>query len=209
MARSTKAQREANGLLGITVALIIFTPFLFFSFLRFSLLKDQYLKSIYATRVVDIAGMKSTLMACAGYILFSGIGLGMVLDKSKVLGFMLIIIIVGIGILLGMRLAVVYLGAVIDDNKDMIVFPPDFQSFTITDYFSSKIIESFYSTDNVSLSDIFKMTRQAGKYLYIHGDFGSRKLAFSSKQKRDECIATIQSTENYTGEMIRELEYAP
>lgn len=206
MATNTKAQREANGMIGVIIALIIFIPFLLFSFMRFSLLKDQYLKSESAVRIIDIAGLKKTLMTCAGYILLSWFSLSIAFDNSKVLSFLLFILLLGVGILLGMRLSIVYLGPIIDDKKNIIAFPPDFQSFTITDYFSSKILEAFYNTDEVNLSDIFKMTRQAGVNLFIHGDFGSRQLAFSSKQKRDECIATIQSTDNYNGEMIRELE---
>ena len=206
MATNTKAQREANELIFEVILLIIFVPFLLFSFMRFSLLKDQYLKSESAVRIVDIKVLKKTLMACALYILMSGFSLSIAFDNSKVLGFLLFILLLSVGILLGMRLSIVYLGPVIDDKKNIIAFPPDFQSFTITDYFSTKILEAFYNTDEVNLSDIFKMTRQAGVNLFIHGSFGSRQIAFSSKQKRDECIATIQATNNYNGEMISELE---
>ena len=47
--------------------------------------------------------------------------------------------------------------------------------------------------ESVRLSQIKKITREAGKKLYIHGPFGSRGIHFSNKQKRDECISAIEN----------------
>jgi len=205
MARAKKKD-DSGGLLVLGVGLIIFIPFFLFSFMRFLLLQDQYLKSESAVRVVDIWGVKPMLIKCGIFTIISAVILNIAFDKSIVAALLLTVVLVTACILLGMRLSIIYLGPVIDDKKNIVAFPPDFQSFTITDFFSLKPLNAFYNTDEVKLSDILKMTRQAGKYLYIHGDFGSRKLAFSTKQKRDECIATIQATENYNGQMIMELE---
>lgn len=209
MAKSkAQQQRESNAALGTVICLLVFVPFLLFTFMRFHLLKNQYLKSDTAVRIVDLAGIKGILASCAAYILFSWLGLGIVADNSKFLGFLLFILLLGLGILLAMRLAIIYLGAVVDDESNTIIFPPDFQSLRFSDYLSIKLVESFYMVDSVELSAISKITREAGKNLYIHGGFGSRKLAFSSKQKRDECIATIQAAENYNGEVVREVGFA-
>jgi hypothetical protein len=44
------------------------------------------------------------------------------------------------------------------------------------------------------LSDIGRITRKIGYDLYLSGSFGSRRITFTNKQKRDECIYAIQNS---------------
>ena len=60
--------------------------------------------------------------------------------------------------------------------------------------------------DSVSLADVQKITRQAGKKLFLHGDFGSRRISFTDKLKRDECIHLITANGNSRVKVMNELE---
>ena len=42
-------------------------------------------------------------------------------------------------------------------------------------------------------------TRETGVNFYIHGDFGSRKINFTTKQKRDECLMALQARTSIRG----------
>jgi hypothetical protein len=60
--------------------------------------------------------------------------------------------------------------------------------------------------DQVDIDEIEKITRQAGKRLFIHGPFGSRGISFTNKQKRDECYSAIQSASNKKSLLLNEME---
>lgn len=77
-------------------------------------------------------------------------------------------------------------------------------NFGIQDYLQLRFIRDMGDMESVPLSAITKITREAGKKLYVHGEFGSRGIAFSHKQKRDECIAAI---ENGSHEAITSVEF--
>lgn len=201
------ATSKKNGNEGVIyLALILFIPFLLFSAMRYSLIKDSHLNDESNFRIMDFAVTNRVLIPAGLCMIFlfsaiksdSGITFGSIL---------IIIFLILLSILLSLRLAVVYAGVMVNDEKDKISFPPDIQSFGITDYFSSKLIEYFYNINAVKLSIITKMTREAGKKLFIHGKFGSRCLVFSSKQKRDECIALIQDSDNYQGQKIYDVAF--
>lgn len=66
-------------------------------------------------------------------------------------------------------------------------FPPFFVGFLGERYGWARM-------DEVRLSEIGRITRKAGADLYIHGSFGSRRITFTNKQKRDECIYAITSS---------------
>jgi hypothetical protein len=45
--------------------------------------------------------------------------------------------------------------------------------------------------DDVALVDVHSITRRAGKELFLHGN--SRRITFTDKLKRDECVHLITS----------------
>jgi len=65
-------------------------------------------------------------------------------------------------------------------------------NYSVSDYLNLKFITELGTVEEVQLNQIRKITRQAGKKLFIHGKFGSRGMSFSNKQKRDECISAIE-----------------
>jgi hypothetical protein len=110
------------------------------------------------------------------------------------------------GYLIARHLAVLYLGIIADRERDALYFPYDMQSYTLTDYFSLRFLRDYCNVDSIPLSAIKKLTRGRGKELYIHGDFGSRGIIMSSKQKRDECLTMIQSLTGKKSLLITEIE---
>ena len=66
-----------------------------------------------------------------------------------------------------------------------------------------KHLQGNFNPNEIPLCSIDKMTREKGNILYVLGDFGSKKLTFSSRQKRDECMAAIQ---RYARMSSRQLE---
>lgn len=91
-------------------------------------------------------------------------------------------------------LAVAHFGVAIDPAGDRIAFPCDQQSYDIQDYLKLRFVSDLPRMDEVRLSEIERMTRQAGSDLFIHGAFGSRRIRFTKKQKRDECIYAIHGS---------------
>jgi hypothetical protein len=104
------------------------------------------------------------------------------------------------------HLAVLYLGIVTDSGKDALFFPYDMQSYTVIDYITLRFFKDYCNVDSVPLSAITKISRGRGKDLYVHGTFGSRSIVMSNKQKRDECLAMIQSVTGKKRLLIAELE---
>lgn len=55
-----------------------------------------------------------------------------------------------------------------------------------------RYFSDMYKMEELPLSEIQKITREGGKIAYVHGKFGTRKISWRDKQKRDECIATLE-----------------
>lgn len=64
------------------------------------------------------------------------------------------------------------------------------------------------SMDAVPLASIERITRQAGKRVLLHGDFGSRHITFTDKLKRDECLHLLMKGSGRRGTLMQELERA-
>jgi hypothetical protein len=60
--------------------------------------------------------------------------------------------------------------------------------------------------DSVPLDAIDRITRQAGKRVFIHGEFGSRHISFTNKLKRDECIHLLTARSKGRLKVMAELE---
>ena len=103
-------------------------------------------------------------------------------------------------------LALAHFGVIVDPEKDRVVFRFDQESYDWTDYLKLKFIRDIPKVDVVKLSDIGRITRQFGKSLYLHGSFGSRRITFTNKQKRDECIFAITSSGKTSAKVAMEFE---
>jgi hypothetical protein len=103
-------------------------------------------------------------------------------------------------------LAVAHFGVIVDPEKDRVVFRYDQESYDFIDYLKLRFIRDLPRMDEVRLSEIGRITRKLGEDLYIHGSFGSRRITFTNKQKRDECIYAIQSSGKTTAKVPVEFE---
>jgi hypothetical protein len=205
MARTTKAQRESNAAIGTAICALLFSPFLLFSVFKYFSLKRQYMSGENFHRVVDIGTIKQPIMAAVALVILTYIGVGVTHDSVPAVSAIILCIMVFLAFKMAQWVAVKYIGAIIDADNGVVIFPPDMQSYGVEDYFTLRILKDMSRLDMVKIADIEKMTRQAGKRLYLHGKFGSRGIFFSDKQKRDECLSAIQQLAG-KGVLMYELE---
>lgn len=99
-----------------------------------------------------------------------------------------------LNIILFKWLAVAHFGVIVDPGNDRIVFRYDQESYDLIDYIKLRFISDLPRLDEVRLSEIGRITRKRGDDLFLLGVFGSRRITFSNKQKRDECIFAIQNS---------------
>lgn len=97
-------------------------------------------------------------------------------------------------ILLSARLGTTQAGLLIFKDRGYFVIPTDWNKNTFFEnIFQLKIITSMFTMEQLALAGIKKITRESGKTAFVHGDFGTRKITWRNKQKRDECIAALES----------------
>jgi hypothetical protein len=211
---ATKKDAEDMRVILIVIGIILLLPFFIFSALFYQILKNKYLLDNSAQRVIDIKRLTNPLVAAAfttvifvwgTYLLFGG-----GLEKNSLLKLSLGSITGTVGILIAYfaskHFAVLYLGFVCDKSRDSCIFPYDMQSYGIADYLSFKWVHDFCGLDSIKLSEIKKISRARGTQLYLHGEFGSRGIIFSNKQKRDEAIALVQSSIGKSANLMFETE---
>ncbi len=84
-------------------------------------------------------------------------------------------------------------GVLVQPRRDRLVLPVDVSAFGLADFVSLRFLRDFGALEALALSRVARLTRQSGTRLYLHGDFGSRTLRFSTKQRRDEVIYAIET----------------
>ena len=91
------------------------------------------------------------------------------------------------------RGAAYLIGAVVNLERNVLIIPRDVLSYGfVKNIFKLQILWGWFTMDELPFSEIKKITREKGNTMFIHGDFGSRKLVWCNKQKRDECIEMIE-----------------
>ncbi len=96
------------------------------------------------------------------------------------------------------------IGCLVIPSQGIAVVPRGFRDFVLEDYLTLRFLWRVGEMSELPLAQIRTLTRQAGTQLHIHGDFGSRSVRFSNKQKRDEYLsALLQHTRS---RMNREIE---
>lgn len=96
-----------------------------------------------------------------------------------------------------------------EQSKGLVFFPPNPENLDIVD--SLMVLPrlgQMTSMDAVPLASIERITRQAGKRVLLHGDFGSRHITFTDKLKRDECLHLLMKGSGRRGTLMQELERA-
>lgn len=204
---ATKKQNQENAEFYFLLYMIPFIVVaLVFGLYHYAKLKKQYLTGPHVRRVFDMginggAMLFSGFLACgyfaAAYFLYRYAPLSLVLTVP-----MSLVVLNWVGKLQ----ASAFLGVVVDYQQGVVFFPPNDEALDIMD--SLLIwprIRQLTTMDTVLLTDVQKITREAGKRLFLHGDFGSRRISFTDKLKRDECIHLI-TTNGSRAKVMAELE---
>lgn len=193
---TAKQQQEQSRFMGLLLGFIALLPLLIVSVIHYSRLKSKYPENEYSQRVFDVGNLvRPCGTSIAAVVIFywlyaifaSGKSVG-----SLVMGFVIIILALFTFFKIAQSVASTYFGVLVDPQNDRVLLPKDMANYSISDYFNFKFVTELGTMEEVPLSQVRRITRQAGKKLYIHGKFGSRGMEFSKKQKRDECISAIE-----------------
>lgn len=206
MAVAQKKNQGGANLVLMAIGIVFIPLVLTFGLWHYMRLRGKYLKSKGVRRVVDIWNLGVPFYSFAGVVLGTYMLIITTYSNYQALSYAVIIVALYIGIKLAQRSASCYFGAAIIPESGTVVFPEDMAGYGIEDYIKLKFIRNLSRMDEVELNDIEKISRQSGKRLYIHGPFGSRGISFTNKQKRDECIAAIQSVAKRKPTLINEFE---
>ena len=191
-------KKDDNGALMIVIGVIIFIPFLIFTFMHYAKIKKEFPITESSQRIFDFGNLFPDLGMGGGAILIGYYVLAIASSSKLAIIFVPVLVIAGVWLCyhIAKSIASTYFGVIVDPVRDIVLLPKDMANYGIEDYLKLRFIKELGSMEKVSLSEVTKITREAGKKLYIHGRFGSRGIAFSNKQKRDECIAAIENGSN-------------
>ncbi|QDG56526.1 MULTISPECIES: hypothetical protein [Pseudomonas] len=197
---TAKQNQEQSKLMGLIIGFLALLPLLIVSAVHYSRLKSKYPENEYSQRVFDIGNLIRPCGTSMGaififYWLYAMFASGKSI-ASMVIGWFILALAIFTFLKIAQSVATTYFGVVVDRKNDRVLLPKDMANYSISDYFNLKFVTELGTMEEVPLSQVRRITRQAGKKLYIHGKFGSRGMGFSKKQKRDECISAIEDASN-------------
>ncbi len=201
-----KKKDEDPGLIYVAVAVgILVFVFSLFHYFRFS---SKYARP-GTQRVFDIAGAFQSLVSSAGVIAVVSVSLYALHAKYAWPMWGLLLLSLPVLNWAGKAQALAFLGVVVDSEKGFMYYPPTLTTLSFVQWLAVyPLLARLTSPTWIPIGAIESMTKQAGKRLFLHGDFGSIDLNFSSKLKRDECIHIIRSAKNGNVQPEGEYEYA-
>jgi hypothetical protein len=178
----------------LLIAAVVFIPFLVVALRHYKRMQERFPPTATSQRIFDTLNLlpplgtgSAAVMATVGAIFYaSGWSLAILAVPLIAVGG------IWLSCLMARWVGATYFGVIVDAANDTIVLPKDMASYGISDYLNFQFIRDLGEVDVLHLSSITKITREAGKHVYIHGPFGSRGMTFSNKQKRDECLAAIE-----------------
>lgn len=202
---TTKKEDDQNAALLYCIPAILAT--LVFSLYHFSKLKKHYLAGANARRVFDI-GAQGAELAASGFFGLACYMVGVWLYSLTPLS---LVVTLPLGLFLlnwaGRAQAYAFLGVIVDYDQGLVFFPPNTESLDIVDRLMViPMIKQMTSMDSVPLASIERITRQAGKRVLLHGEFGSRHITFTDKLKRDECLHLLMAGNSRRRTLMQELE---
>ena len=185
------------------VALIPFIPVAVWQYLRW---RKRHLPTGGVTRIVDLGrALQRTgkgAFAMAVLILFGLLLVGGLSqnhpEAASTMFWIVGICGVGIGIQTARAFAAGLLGVIVNHDAESLTFPSDGVLRSYADAFT--IIDAVIpgSIETLLLSAIRGWTRQAGKSLLLHGEFGSRAITFSDKLRRDQLLKVLSGYESFS-----------
>ena len=181
--------------IGVVAAVISFIPMLIISVVFFAHLSKKYLTPT-ARRINDISLLLPAMSKCLIWnLLWMCIIVGLfAFNVNIILIYIMIMFTAWFNVIMAKWTTIVYFGCIVDPYNNKLYFRQDQSNYGILDYLTFKFFRDLDKIDSVNLSTIGKISRQHWDKLYIAGEFGSRNIRFSNKQKRDECIHAIQSS---------------
>lgn len=163
-----------------------------FSFAHYWALRRKYLRGP-TERVFDPRGSFRRLLSISLLAGFASILTAVVCTASPTAAWLAIPLLLGILYWAGMCQALIYLGFVVDLGRRKLIFPPNLQNSQLADFFLVyPILVRLATPDEIDLDFVEDLTREHGKFVLVHGRFGSRRVGFSDKLKRDECVHLIR-----------------
>lgn len=209
------AKKKDDGsavILLFVVAFFVFLPFLIFGIFFYRKLKRKYSAIPNIQRVYDIGVLFKTLGASIVVIVVSAV---LVLQfcgllaknlspetSRNIAGVILVlypIVMIWPMKKMAERIAIEYFGIIFNDNDRTMILPADIGNMGLGDRLRLKFLSRMGEQDSIEIRKISNITREKGVNFYIHGDFGSRRINFSNKQKRDECISALQARTRVKG----------
>lgn len=163
-----------------------------FSLYHYVKLRKRYLTGPQVRQVFDIgSGWAAVLSSGITAVLFAMVAAGAYTQWPWT-----VVITVPLGLYwlywVGKVQAYAFMGVIVDYPQGRVMFPPTPDSLDLFDYIKvMPLMRHYASMDSVPLAEVQRITRQAGKSLFLHGDFGSKRITFTNKLKRDECIHLI------------------
>lgn len=204
MARK-KQNEDATKLILAVLGVVLFLPFMFFSFMHYNKIKKYHIQVDNVQRVFDIGLLWRSIAFSTGIVsagiaimfYFNQIVIGSIPPEyiNFLLAFDGVCLIMAFYPIKKMaeRVAVRYAGVIFDDNQKVMLIPADLENSSFGDNIRLQFIKRMGDYDKITINDIANVTREKGVNFFIHGNFGSRKINFSNKQKRDECLVALQS----------------
>jgi len=204
--KETRAQSAANSEEAQLALKTIFRLFMYVLFLPFflwtgiyTLIMKQQLLSENSVRINNIGmtedPIHSAITGIGTQFLTIPIAFLFLDTTSNLLVFiyaMVLLFSIWYNVVMASWISVAYMGVIINKDKDKVYFQHDLQSFDFMDYVTLKPLRQLRTLDIVKLSDIEKVSKEYGTYTFLLGKFGSRRVRFTTKQKRDEFIYNLR-----------------
>lgn len=203
---ANKKDKRIAGSVLVLMGTLVFLPFLIFSLLHYQKLKRRFAAIPNTQRVYDAGKLAKTVgvaVVFIGFAISPCLVLSIVINRIAapdvaVWAMPALIAVIALAIVwplkkLAERVAVNYFGVVFNDNDGSLLLPADIYNLSAGDILRLRFLHYAGDQERIEIKKITRLTREKGIHFYIHGDFGSRKITFSNKQKRDECMSALQA----------------
>jgi hypothetical protein len=204
------AKKKDNTVDPIFIAMILAgIVVLLISAFHYIKLKGQYLTNDKVHRIFDLKAFWGKLLAVGVAALLLLYADAWLWQEHFVFFWLLLPAVLYVVHLMAKAQAYTLLGVLIDHNTGTVYFPANVQNLEVTDLLKvTPVLKLLAGFDSVNISQIKRITRQAGKRVILLGDFGSRRVDFSDKAMRDECIFWVTSyNESSRIDLDQDLEY--
>ena len=189
-------------LLGFSIVVVaIFTIFNYF------ILRSIHLSKRNIDRVFDWGIGKKSFMTLATFAVAIYVGAFELYQQLPSSLYATLPISIWLLYLLGKNQAMWMLGVIFDHDAKIILIPPTIDPLDIVDFLLvAPAFKHLTKYDELPFDSIAFVSRQAGRLLFLHGNFTSRKLEFTNKLKRDEALFLITKRCGIKPQMMRGID---